>query len=99
MRKHYKLKNKKRFTLFLSLTLVVLFFSIGTFLNQYTSNSMTPVTYSQVTVEAGDTLWTIASDLKAENIDTRNLIDEIIKTNELKSSQIKPGQVLLVPEI
>lgn len=99
MKKQYKLKNKKRFTLFLTLALVCLFFSVGTFLNQYTSNSMKPASYAQITVEEGDTLWTIASNLNDGDIDTRDLIDKIIKTNELKNSQIAPGQVLLVPEI
>ena len=52
-----------------------------------------PVEY---VVEAGDTLWAIASEHAAPGSDVRRLVSDIQRLNEA-SSTIVPGQVLLIP--
>lgn len=49
-----------------------------------------------VTVQPGDTLWTISTSL-APGADPRVLIAEIRSLNGLTQSGLMPGQVLLVP--
>ncbi len=49
------------------------------------------------TVRRGDTLWDIASDHVAPGDDVRVLVDEIRRHNDLGSSVIIPGQILLIP--
>jgi LysM repeat protein len=49
-----------------------------------------------VTVQPGDTLWTISMSL-APGADPRVLIAEIRSLNGLTQSGLMPGQVLLVP--
>ena len=49
-----------------------------------------------VTVQPGDTLWTISMSL-APSADPRVLIAEIRSLNGLTQSGLMPGQVLLVP--
>ena len=44
-------------------------------------------------VQAGDTLWTIASKL-APAKDPREIIDALMKSNHLGSPTILPGQTL-----
>jgi len=44
-------------------------------------------------VQAGDTLWTIASKL-APSKDPREIIDALLKANHLGSPTIQPGQTL-----
>jgi len=44
----------------------------------------------------GDTLWTIAQEVE-EGGDVRDVVAEIRNLNDLDSSLILPGQVLLVP--
>lgn len=49
-----------------------------------------------VTVQPGDTLWTISTSLEP-GADPRVLIAEIRSLNGLTQSGLMPGQVLLVP--
>lgn len=55
-----------------------------------------PVAERRYVVEAGDTLWAIASDVAAGR-DPRVVVDEIERVNEVDASSIAPGQVLVVP--
>ncbi len=74
------------------LVFLVLSFRIGV------SAAAEEVTYPTVTVQAGDTLWRIASRSEsAENRDVRAIIYDIRELNGLTSSDIKPGQVLKLP--
>ena len=47
-------------------------------------------------VRAGDTLWTIAGEV-APDEDVRGVIAQIRDLNDLESSLIFPGQILVVP--
>jgi LysM repeat protein len=49
------------------------------------------------TVEAGDTLWDIAAQRTQPGADVRATVLEISQLNDLHSSLIVPGQVLVVP--
>lgn len=48
-------------------------------------------------VRPGDTLWTIAEYVVADEGDVRGTIAEIRDLNGLESSVIDPGQTLIVP--
>ena len=55
--------------------------------------------YVQVKVQAGDTVWHIASDVAEENMDVRDVVSSILKVNHLSGTDdIYPGQVLQVPK-
>ncbi len=49
-----------------------------------------------VVVQPGDTLWSIASRLNTPE-DPREIVSEIKEVNQLASSRIMPGDVLIVP--
>ncbi len=49
------------------------------------------------TVESGDTLWDIAEARTPDGADVRITIVEIKQLNDLESSLIVPGQILVVP--
>lgn len=51
---------------------------------------------TSVTVESGDTLWSIASSV-AGTSDVRDVIDRIRRLNGLHSADLVPGQVLQLP--
>ena len=56
-----------------------------------------PDAVAEHVVRGGDTLWDIASAVTDPGEDIRGLVDEIRRLNDLPSSLIQPGQVLLVP--
>lgn len=52
--------------------------------------------YSTVTIQAGDTLWTIASD-RYPGSDVRAKIWQIEQINHLSGQTLQPGETLEVP--
>ena len=55
-----------------------------------------PARYQQVTVRAGDTVWSIATD-RYPGADPRQKVDEIIRLNGLRGPAIYQGEQLRVP--
>lgn len=53
--------------------------------------------YEYVTVEAGQSLWALATDI-APSADPRDVVEDILAFNGMSSAQIFPGQQLAVPE-
>ena len=54
---------------------------------------------SEVIVQNGDTLWTIAKDAVGESEDVRQTIREIMTTNKLQDGTIHPGMTPTVRAI
>ncbi len=52
---------------------------------------------TEVTVEAGETLWTIASEHAVEGLGTQETVDIVKAWNDLDSSLLTPGMSLVVP--
>lgn len=55
-----------------------------------------PAAYVAVTVEAGDSLWSIAARYDPA-VDPRRIVEQIMARNGLRSAIIMPGQRLEVP--
>ncbi|WP_409253835.1 LysM peptidoglycan-binding domain-containing protein [Bacillus sp. SCS-153A] len=54
--------------------------------------------YQTVTVQEGDSLWTIADELSEEhNMSTQELVKWVSKKNNLSTDIIKPGETLVIP--
>ncbi|CAN5124760.1 hypothetical protein BH09ACT3_BH09ACT3_16160 [soil metagenome] len=52
--------------------------------------------FQYVTVEAGQTLWQLATEL-APSADPREVVSDIAHLNQLPSSDVHPGQRLAIP--
>ena len=55
-----------------------------------------PAAYETVTVQPGDTLWSIASD-RYPGSDVRARIWQIQQTNHLNTAALSPGEQLKIP--
>lgn len=55
------------------------------------------VSYDNIVVYKGDTLWSIALKYNPKNKDVRKTLYEIQKINNLNTVIITPGQELIVP--
>lgn len=87
-----RIVNLPRFII--SLTVIVLILSFFTSFLTNKVFSATPITYDEIVVSEGDTLWSIAMSLEG-NINKN--IYEIKKVNGLDNSIIYIGQELLIP--
>lgn len=96
MKKRYVLKNKRRFMI----TVAVLLSIISSVFLLATSKTQgySEVTYKEVVISSGDTLWDIAAETYGNNSDIRKKVSVIRKANNMTDSEIFAGQVLLLPE-
>ncbi|MEY9953179.1 LysM peptidoglycan-binding domain-containing protein [Leifsonia sp. EB34] len=60
------------------------------------TGEQTHVTFQYVTVQSGDSLWSVASRI-APNADPRNVIADLVNLNGLSSAVVTPGQQLAIP--
>lgn len=88
-----KIVNMPRFITFLVILFVIISFFMNMFINKVFSHEEEQ--YENVTICEGESLWTIASNLKG---DINRNIYEIKKLNNLDSSIVYVGQNLMIPE-
>lgn len=62
-----------------------------------TSPSASTVGVTTVTVEAGQSLWSVATTI-APNAATADVVADLMAINALESASVQPGQQLIVPE-
>ncbi|MDO5713165.1 MAG: LysM peptidoglycan-binding domain-containing protein [Tissierellia bacterium] len=86
-----KIENKKRILLFL---LLIFLFTTGV---QIQRQSSVLQVWENYLVKEGDTLWSITVQQNLENIDYRDTIAKIKEFNELETSELYPGQEILIP--
>ncbi|HYL28113.1 MAG TPA: LysM peptidoglycan-binding domain-containing protein [Candidatus Nitrosotalea sp.] len=53
--------------------------------------------YASVTVQPGDSLWSIAASHTRSNGDVQELVDRITDVNHLSGGNIQPGEHLRIP--
>ncbi|MBO4815458.1 MAG: LysM peptidoglycan-binding domain-containing protein [Clostridia bacterium] len=97
-----KIKNIKKFvrSIFIILGLMLLI----VLLIGKTSYSNKEVEYKKICVSEGETLWSIAKANQINNNyykgkDIRYIVNDLIKINDLKNSNINVNQELIIPEI
>jgi len=77
------------------LALIVLLLVVATYC---TSGPRTqPPTVSQIKVERGDTLWTLAATHPVEGMTTAQVIDLVAEINHLQGGLIRPNETIFVP--
>lgn len=54
--------------------------------------------YASVTVQAGDTLWSVAAAHTGSDANVQDTIDRITEANHLQASTLQPGQHLRIPQ-
>ena len=91
--------KRKKFTLMPAITLAALSLMVAlpTLSNMHLY-AATAQRYKVVTVQPGDTLWSIAATNTSNNGDVQETIDRISDANHLHATQLEPGQRLRVPQ-
>lgn len=94
--------NKRKFIRSMIITIGLIIFLILILSN--VSFSHTEISYKEIAVSSGDTLWSIARYEKNNNVyfedkDVRDIIDEIKFLNNLSNSNLNIGDKLNIPTI
>jgi LysM repeat protein len=90
--------HRKRFTLMPAIALAALSLMVTVpTLSSMHLYAATAQRYATVTVQPGDTLWSIASAHTNASGDVQETIDRISATNHLSAAVILPGEKLRIP--
>lgn len=93
-----KIANKEKFLASILLMVTISLIMIGIFTNKNKVYSTKyEEKYIEVTINKGDTLWSIALNYKPDRYDTREIVYEIMIVNDLKDSNVIPGDIIKVP--
>ena len=60
------------------------------------SQAVVPTPYVKIAIAPGQTLWSIASSIAGTG-DRRDIVDEIVSINHLKSPDVSAGQKIFIP--
>ena len=60
-------------------------------------NEVTSPIVTRYIVGEDDTLWTIAEGISSDEVDIRETVYKIRKVNKLRTAEIYPGDVILIP--
>lgn len=103
MKRRYKIINKRRFFIFITLVFaVIIIIALSVLSNNVVHSSIykieyNEIEYNEIEVVAGDTLWGIAAKYLPENTDIRKLVYEIKKFNKMDNYYIYPGNIIKIP--
>jgi LysM repeat protein len=90
--------RRNRFTLMPAIALAALALMVALpTLSSVHLYAATAQRYASVTVQPGDTLWSIAAAHARSNADVQELVDRITDANHLGGGTIQPGEHLKVP--
>jgi len=98
MKKKYRIKSKFRFTLFMTIAILMFISAAGTAIGMNQAESLTKPFYTEIVVQSGDTLWELAQEFGPDHKDVREVVYEICRINEISADSIYPGQTILIPE-
>lgn len=98
-RRRYRIVKPVRFFFFVLLvTMIVVFAGYSIIGSGHTADAAAEPVYTKVIVQENDTLWDIAQTYNPDcNVDIRDAVYAICKYNNIKASDIQPGDVIYVP--
>ncbi|MDQ1583227.1 MAG: hypothetical protein QOF36_1281 [Microbacteriaceae bacterium] len=96
-RLHLTRRGRVVFTTMAAVPFVVgaLFFAVNSG-GAVASNTTSTVQFHYVTVQAGQSLWSIAASL-APQADPRDVIAAVVSLNQMQSTVVTPGERLAIP--
>lgn len=91
--------KRKKFTLMPAITLAALSLMVALpTLSNVHLYAASAQKYAVVTVQPGDTLWSIAAKNTRDTSDINETIDRITEANHLQATSLEPGQHLRIPQ-
>lgn len=95
--RHYRIKSRTRFIIFVTLSLILAVVLVNTLIGSYNASSETIKTYMDIQVQSGDTLWSIAETYMPADMDLRHAVYKLCLINDIENNYIYAGQIIQVP--
>ncbi|MDI9496574.1 MAG: LysM peptidoglycan-binding domain-containing protein [Bacillota bacterium] len=92
----YRVTDTRKFKRFMFLTVLLVSMAAFTSILTFNAYSKDIQRFDYVSVQAGDTLWSIAENY-AEGKDIREVIYNISKLNKIHNRPIRPGDLIKIP--
>jgi len=96
MKKKYVLKNKRRFIIVIAIVVSIICSTL--IIATTRTKGYSEPRYVSVVVEPGDTLWDIVCGYYGNGVDIRKMISNIRKNNDMDTSELRIGQIIMIPE-
>jgi len=87
--------TKSKGIIVMTVIIIALLIIISVF--SYKALTKKEIYYKDIEIKSGQTLWEIAESEFGQNIDIRKYVYKIKKINNLKNSNIQPGQIIKIP--
>ena len=97
MFRKYRIKNKIRFTAFMSAVILIVVCASSAFLGLSSASASDVDPFVEVRVSYGDTLWSLARQYGPDKADIRGTIYEICRINHVTAETLQAGQHILIP--
>lgn len=95
MKKRLVIKSKFRFFTFIFITLMLITCSFG--LVNAKAVDLDNENFKTVNINSGDTLWNIAEEHVADNMDIRECVYDICQLNDITADQLYSGMTIKLP--
>ena len=97
MTRRYRVANRFRFTVFVTIMIILITTLVNFALGLNTAESLTYVEYMDLEIMSGDTLWSIAETYMSDADDIRVAVYELCKINDISADQLQAGMTIQVP--
>ncbi len=97
MNKTVRITNKYRFIAFVTICVLLMSMVIGALFPVRASES-TEISYTEVKIHSGDTLWSLARQYGDQSKDVREVVYDICQLNNVTAGSIYPGQTIRIPD-
>ena len=95
--KRMRIKSKIRFTIFIILVILTMSTLVGFATGSNIANSSSYNQFHCVEIESGDTVWDVATAYTPQNMDVRQVVSDILDTNDIAADELIAGEYILVP--
>lgn len=95
--RRYRVSSKIRFSIFLAFIAVLILSTYMAFVGVTDAQGDTVERYEIISVNDGDSLWTLAKNHVPKNMDIREYIYHVAKYNDVDPGDLNPGEKIKLP--
>ena len=95
--RRYRVSSKIRFSIFLAFIAVLILSTYMAFVGVTDAQGDTVERYEIISVNDGDSLWTLAKNHMPKDMDIREYVYHVAKYNDVDPGDLNPGEKIKLP--